>query len=117
MNKINLSTYQPIIDIQDNIIFANNGNVVLCYEGTLPEIYSLSEKDFEDIHGAWFQALKSLPIGTVVQKQDIYLKKTYTSEALPIQRIWKKRHTTTSKDVIIWNIVAFCSLRSLRTKR
>ena len=83
MNKINLSAYQPIVDIQDNIIFANNGNVVLCYEGTLPEIYSLSEKDFEDIHGAWFQALKSLPIGTVVQKQDIYLKKTYTSEALP----------------------------------
>ena len=83
MNKINLSAYQPIADIQDNIIFANNGNVALCYEGTLPEIYSLSEKDFEDIHGAWFQALKSLPIGTVVQKQDIYLKKTYSSEELP----------------------------------
>ncbi|WP_282165079.1 TraG family conjugative transposon ATPase [Cellulophaga baltica] len=82
MNKINLSAYQPIADIQDNIIFANNGNVVLCYEGTLPEIYSLSEKDFEDIHCAWFQALKSLPIGTVVQKQDIYLKKIYSSEEL-----------------------------------
>nr|WP_298922827.1 TraG family conjugative transposon ATPase [uncultured Allomuricauda sp.] len=83
MNKINLSAYNPIADVQDNIIFANNGNVVLCYKGTLPEIYSLSEKDFEDIHGAWFQALKSLPIGTVVQKQDIYLKKSYTSEELP----------------------------------
>ena len=82
MNKINLSAYQPITDIQDNIIFANNGNVVVCYEGTLPEIYSLSEKDFEDIHGAWFQALKSLPTGTVVQKQDIYLKKIYASEKL-----------------------------------
>ena len=82
MNKINLSEYRPITDIQDNVIFANNGNVVLCYEGTLPEIYSLSEKDFEDIHGAWFQATKSLPIGTVVHKQDVYLKKTYTSEQL-----------------------------------
>jgi conjugal transfer ATP-binding protein TraC len=83
MNKINLSSYQPIADIQDNIIFANNGNIVLCYEGTLPEIYSLSEKDFEDIHNNWFQALKSLPIGTVVHKQDVYLKKIYTSELLP----------------------------------
>ncbi len=82
MNKINLSEYRPITDIQDNIIFANNGNVALCYEGTLPEIYSLSEKDFEDIHGAWFQALKSLPVGTVVHKQDVYLKKSYTSEQL-----------------------------------
>jgi len=83
MNKINLSAYRPITDIQDNIIFANNGNVVLCYKGDLPEIYSLSEKDLEDIHGAWFQALKSLPVGTVVHKQDIYLKKLYSSEKLP----------------------------------
>ena len=83
MNKINLSTYRPIADIQDNIIFANNGNVVLCYEGILPEIYSLSEKDFEDLHGAWFQALKSLAVGTVVHKQDIYIKKSYTSKQLP----------------------------------
>ena len=83
MNKINLSAYRPITDIQDNIIFANNGNVVLCYEGVLPEIYSLSEKDFEDLHGAWFQALKSLSVGTVVHKQDIYIKKSYTSQQLP----------------------------------
>ncbi|MAN28477.1 MULTISPECIES: TraG family conjugative transposon ATPase [Mesonia] len=82
MNKINLSTYQPIGDIQDNILFANNGNVVVCYKGNLPEIYSLSEKDFEDMHSAWFQALKSLPVGTVVHKQDVYLKKHYTSEQL-----------------------------------
>ena len=83
MNKINLSAYRPIADIQSNIIFANNGNVVLCYKGNLPEIYSLSSTDFEDMHGAWFQALKSLPVGTVVHKQDIYLKKSYSSEQLP----------------------------------
>ena len=83
MVKINLSAFTPIMDIQDNIIFANNGNVVLCYEGILPEIYSLSEKDLEDIHGVWFQALKSLPTGSVVHKQDIYLKKSYSAELLP----------------------------------
>ena len=90
MNKINLSAYQPITDIQDNIVFANNGNVVLCFEGNLPEIYSLSEKDFEDMHGAWFQALKSLPVGTVVHKQDIYLKKSYSSEQLPNKTFLEK---------------------------
>ena len=90
MNTINLSTYQPIADIQDNILFANNGNVVLCYKGNLPEIYSLSEKDFEDMHGAWFQALKSLPVGTVVHKQDVYLKKQYTAEELPYTTFLQK---------------------------
>ncbi len=83
MNKINLLSYYPIVDIHENVAFANNGNVVVCYKGILPEIYSLAEKDFEDIHGAWFQAVKSLPTGCVVHKQDIYLKQNYTAEQLP----------------------------------
>lgn len=83
MKKINLWANRPIAAIRDNIIFASNGNVVLGFKGQLPEIYSLSEKDFEDIHGTWFQGLKSLPIGTVVHKQDLYLKKSYTSSKLP----------------------------------
>lgn len=83
MNKINLTSYHPIVDIQDNVVFANNGNIVVCFKGVLPEIYSLSEKDFEDMHGAWFQAVKSLPTGCVVHKQDIYIKQKYTSSQLP----------------------------------
>tara|TARA_R110002049_G_scaffold309137_2_gene517482 strand:+ start:1818 stop:4223 length:2406 start_codon:yes stop_codon:yes gene_type:complete len=83
MNKINLSAYHPIVDIQDHILFANNGNVVLCYKVDLPEIYSLSENDFEDLHGAWFQGFKSLPTGTVIHKQDIYQKTIYTADKLP----------------------------------
>lgn len=83
MNKINLASYYPIININENVVFANNGNVVVCFKGTLPEIYSLSEKDFEDMHGAWFQAIKSLPTGCVIHKQDVYLKQKYTSQVLP----------------------------------
>src|SRR5690554_4489308 len=83
MNRINLAQYHPIADVQGNIIFSGNGNVVFAYEAILPEIYSLSDKDFEDIHAAWFQALKTLPVGCVVHKQDIYLKSKYASEKLP----------------------------------
>ena len=83
MSKINISKYQPISDIKDHLLFANNGNVVACYRVELPEIYSLSEKDFEDLHSNWFQAMKSLPVGTVVHKQDIYFKKSFTADNLP----------------------------------
>ncbi len=82
MSKINISKYHPIADIKDHLIFSNNGNIVACYRVELPEIYSLSEKDFEDMHGNWFQALKSLPVGTVVHKQDIYFKRSFTSDNL-----------------------------------
>lgn len=83
MKKINLVAYHPILDLQGHIIFANNGNVVLGYQVHNPEIYSLSEKDFEDIHGSWFQAFKSLPVSTVIHKQDIYRKSHYTANKLP----------------------------------
>ena len=83
MNNINLASYYPIININENVVFANNGNVVVCFKGTLPEIYSLSEKDLEDMHGAWFQAIKTLPTGCVIHKQDVYLKQKYTSQELP----------------------------------
>src|SRR5690606_19937171 len=83
MKKINVSEYHPVLDIQGNVVFASNGNVVLCYKLTLPEIYSLSELDFEGLHGSWFQAFKSLPIGTVIHKQDIYRKGQYASSVLP----------------------------------
>ena len=65
------------------MVFAANGNVLLAFETVLPEIYSLSENDFEEIHSAWFQSLKSLPTGTVVHKQDVYLKRNYSAEKLP----------------------------------
>lgn len=83
MKTINLAAYHPILDIQNNMIFANNGNVLLCYRVDIPEIFSLSESDFEDIHGAWFQGFKSLPNGTIIHKQDIYLKTSYDAHNIP----------------------------------
>lgn len=83
MKKINLSSYHPILDIQGNLVFANNGNVVLCYSIDNPEIYSLSEKDYEDLHGVWFQAFKSLPVGIVIHKQDVYRKSRFDDTQLP----------------------------------
>jgi conjugation system TraG family ATPase len=81
--RINLTQHYPIADIQGNLVFASNGNIVLCYKASLPEVYSLSEKDFEDLHGSWFQALKSLPSGTVIHKQDVFQKLQYSADQLP----------------------------------
>lgn len=83
MKTINFSAYHPILNIEDHMVFASNGNVLLCYEVELPEIYSLSERDFEQLHGSWFQAFKSLPSGTVIHKQDIYQKDKYSADHIP----------------------------------
>ncbi|MGI0105896.1 TraG family conjugative transposon ATPase [Salinimicrobium sp. WS361] len=81
--KIDLSTYPPVTEIKKNLVFANNGNLVLCFKVELPEIYSLSERDFDDLHGIWFQALRSFMTGGVIHKQDVYRKRKYSGEKLP----------------------------------
>ena len=83
MSKLNFHTYHPILDIQNHVVFGSNGDVVLCYQVELPEIYSLSETNFEEMHGMWLQAFKSLPVGTVIHKQDMYQKKGYDARNLP----------------------------------
>ncbi|UBZ08774.1 TraG family conjugative transposon ATPase [Salegentibacter mishustinae] len=98
MSKINLSALPPIADIQENMVFAANGNVVLAFEAKLPEIYSLSELDFEEFHSAWFQSLKSLPTGTVIHKQDIYLKRNYSASELPNSTFLEKATHSYFKD-------------------
>lgn len=78
-----LALHHPIMDIQDQILFATNGNVIACYKVDLPEIHSLSEYDFEDMHSTWFQTLKSLGVGTVIHKQDIYRKERFACRDMP----------------------------------
>ncbi|MBW8244732.1 TraG family conjugative transposon ATPase [Muricauda oceani] len=82
MSTLNIAAHHPIVDIRDHIVFANNGSVLACYKVLLPEVYSLSETDFEGLHSSWFQAFKSLPVGTVVHKQEVYLKSSFTSVQL-----------------------------------
>ncbi|BDW93316.1 conjugal transfer protein TraG [Flagellimonas marinaquae] len=80
---VNFHENYPIVDIDQNRVLANNGNIAYAYRVELPEIYSLSESDFEELHGHWFQALKSLPIGTLVHKLDMYQKTCYDASQLP----------------------------------
>ena len=75
MDKINFNSYHPILDIQDHVVFANNGNVVLCYKSLLHEVYSLSDSNFDELHDIWRQSLKTLPVGSIVHKQEIYQNK------------------------------------------
>ncbi|MCM5663633.1 TraG family conjugative transposon ATPase [Galbibacter mesophilus] len=98
MKTINFSAYHPILTIEDNMVFVSNGNVMLCYKVRLPEIYSLSESDFEKLHGSWFQAFKSLPKGTVIHKQDVYRKCRYTGENLPNETFLQKATYNYFKD-------------------
>ncbi len=81
--KINLQKHPPVIYQDNRLIYLANGNIAIGFKVRLPEVYSLSEKDFEELHSNWCQALKGLPSGTIVHKQDIYLRSAYDESVLP----------------------------------
>ncbi|MFD2825770.1 TraG family conjugative transposon ATPase [Leeuwenhoekiella polynyae] len=83
MITIKNKNFHPIASTSDHLMFCSNGNVVLGYRLDLPEIYSLSEKDFEELHSGWFQAFKTLPTGTLIHKQDYYHNTAFDASSLP----------------------------------
>jgi len=88
--EMNLSDSYPILSIEDSLVFANNGNLLLGFRLQLPEIYTPSEKDYEQLHSLWFQALKTLPPGIFVHKQDHYQKASYDASELPATTFLQK---------------------------
>ena len=73
----NIEDIMPIQAVEDDLIVSKNGAVTVAYRIDLPEIYSLSAEQLEQLHGDWVKGLTVLPPGTVVHKQDWYYDAAY----------------------------------------
>lgn len=67
----------PIMDVQHDCILSKNGDVTIVYKAELPEIFTLSDQEYEAFHQAWVKAIKILPKHTVLHKQDWFLDSTF----------------------------------------
>lgn len=78
MKKVKqLEEVLPIYKIEQDCIISRQGDITLAYELTLPEAFTLCTNDFEAMHHAWVKAIKSLPMHTIVHKQDWYMESKY----------------------------------------
>lgn len=66
--------------LKENKIIYNNGVFGIAYKLELPEKYSLSKNDYEQLNSNWYSALKDLPVGTVFYKQDVFLEKKFKTD-------------------------------------
>ncbi|RZK26596.1 MAG: DUF3875 domain-containing protein, partial [Flavobacterium sp.] len=60
----------PIFKVENNCILSAHGDITIAYEVVLPEIFTLSDRDYETYHQAWVKAIKVLPKHSVFHKQD-----------------------------------------------
>lgn len=67
----------PVMDVEHDCILSRQGDVTIVYKAELPELFTLSDQEYEAFHQAWIKAIKLLPKYTVFHKQDWFLETKY----------------------------------------
>jgi len=71
-----LKNILPIMDIEHDCILSKQGEYTVAYRVQLPEIFTLSDEDYENMHQAWVKAIRVLPKDSVLHKQDWFTQRT-----------------------------------------
>lgn len=64
----------PIMGVEHDCILSRRGDITLAFKVELPEIFTLSNEDYEAFHQAWGKAIKVLPKHSILHKQDWFLE-------------------------------------------
>lgn len=70
----------PIMEIQHDCIISRQGDVTVVFKVELPEIFTLSDQEYEALHQAWVKSLKVLPRYCVMHKQDWFVDSRYKAD-------------------------------------
>lgn len=71
----------PFYKVDQNIIFGKNGDITFAFSLQLPEVYSLSEGDYDNINSELYRFFRMLS-SCVVHKQDIFLRQEFEGQNL-----------------------------------
>ena len=75
-----LSDLLPLVKVEQGAILSAFGDITIGVRATLPEIFTLSDRDYEAYHQAWVKAMRLLPEGSVFHKQDWFTEGRYSAD-------------------------------------
>jgi conjugation system TraG family ATPase len=75
-----LDDVMPVLGIEHDCIISKQGDITLAYKVTLPEIFTLSDNEYESFHQAWVKAIKVLPKHSILHKQDWFIDSKYKAD-------------------------------------
>lgn len=78
--EIAIEKMLPLSKVENGAILSTNGDITIAYEVILPEIFTLSDRDYEAYHQAWVKAIRLLPVGSVFHKQDWFLEARFKAD-------------------------------------
>ena len=77
MKATTLESRFPLLSVEHGCIVSKDADLTAAFEVELPEVYTVTAEEYENIHAAWCKAIKVLPDHSVLHKQDWYVKEQY----------------------------------------
>lgn len=77
---VDLERLLPVYGIEQGCILSRRGDITLAFELTLPEIFTLSNQDYEALHQTLVKAIRLLPRHSVFHKQDWFVERAYQAD-------------------------------------
>jgi len=74
---IEIEKILPLSKVENGVILSASGDITIVYEAILPEIFSLSDTDYEAYHQAFVKAIRILPAFSIFHKQDWFTEAAY----------------------------------------
>ncbi len=72
----------PILGVEHDAILSKMGDVTLGFSVLLPEIFTLSNEEYESFHQIWIKAIKILSRQSVLHKQDWFTENKFAADFL-----------------------------------
>jgi len=76
----NLFDILPVYGVEHNAILSKMGDVTMAFKVELPELFTMSNDEYEAFHHAWIKAIKVLPVNVILHKQDWFTEAKYKPE-------------------------------------
>ena len=77
---MNANQLIPLAKVENGAILSAHGDITIAYAVTLPEIFTLSDRDYEAYHQAWVKAIRLLPVGSIFHKQDWFMESGFKAD-------------------------------------
>lgn len=77
MKTVAVQKVFPIYKVEFDCIVSKAGDITVAFEARLPEIFTLSDQEYEALHQILVKAIKVLPEESIFHKQDWFIAKRF----------------------------------------
>ena len=70
----------PLLAVEHGCLVSKDADLTIAFKLELPELFTVTESEYEAMHSAWHKAIKVLPNNSIVHKQDWFIQENYAPE-------------------------------------